>query len=879
MKGFRRLRIWALRPLQLILCMALFCRGEIVAQSSSHLLVRADQLAWRGNWDNAGLLYEQAEQELERSADKKGARRARIGRIRSQMQSGSCGDLLGQINRELTNPGLETDTKLKIRALAYKGDIAHQCDLWAAREAWEQVLDLARRQGSKAWEGRALGELGVLAYVTDGDSTRATLLVGKALFKVAETRDSWGGATYLTHSANSLSLIGRHEIALKFFQKAMTAARTDPKSPFPLAVYIGKARTLLNMGKDAQAQTLVNEALHQAGIMGYRISEAELLTLQAKLAAKRSDRKAAVESLFHAGRIAERGGYGRAQAEAESELAMLLKKGGEFEAAETHLTRGIKTMKRIGDSCNLPERLKELATLKASRGDLIGASAVYDEITDITEGMIASSNTEYAKASLVGALSDVFLNHFTLLADELMDTRKAFQVLERARGRSISDRLQIGAAPDEEALQAKLPIYRELSALNRKLMQSANPAARTELLSQINTSEQRFGPVIAEHNLYRKAITGKHVPLEQIQQALRSDELLLEYIVSEPASYCLAISREAIDLVRLAPRTQIDSIADRYLKEVRSKNAAAKERTELFKMLLGSVGTTQYSRVIIVPDGNLHLLPFDSFINVQAQSLVETHVVTYAPSATSFYLLRTLPTPSEARKPLLAVGGIPSDRKPKTPKQYATRSLFTLEAKKIDYLTQTTAEIRTISQLFPDDAVVLEGKRATEAALKSQPLEEFRILHFALHGFSDTSVPERTALLLAADDESREDGLLQDREIRDLRLSADLVTLSACDTGIGRLQGQEGISSLVRSFLLAGARSVVASLWQADDRSTGVLMKRFYSYLAKGEDKGNALRLAKLDLIRQYKQDALPYFWAGFTLHGDSVSSPRGQAH
>ena len=78
--------------------------------------------------------------------------------------------------------------------------------------------------------------------------------------------------------------------------------------------------------------------------------------------------------------------------------------------------------------------MKELATLKTSRGDLIGASAVYDEITDITEGMIASSNTEYAKASLVGALSDVFLNHFTLLADQLRDTQKAFQVLERARG-------------------------------------------------------------------------------------------------------------------------------------------------------------------------------------------------------------------------------------------------------------------------------------------------------------------------------------------------------------------------------------------------------------------------------------------------------------
>ena len=147
MKGFRG---WALLPfcLRFLLCMALFCQGDIFAQNSSHIVARADQLAWRGNWVNARLLYEQAERELS-DPKTRGARRARIGLIRSQMQSGSCGTLLGQINRELTNPILETETELKIRALAYKGEIAHQCDLWAAREAWEQVLDLARRRETR----------------------------------------------------------------------------------------------------------------------------------------------------------------------------------------------------------------------------------------------------------------------------------------------------------------------------------------------------------------------------------------------------------------------------------------------------------------------------------------------------------------------------------------------------------------------------------------------------------------------------------------------------------------------------------------------------------------------------------------------------------
>ena len=176
--------------------------------------------------------------------------------------------------------------------------------------------------------------------------------MGKALFRVAETRDSWGGAAYLTHSANSLSLIGRHEIALKFSQKAMTAARTDPESPFPLGVYIGKARTLLIWAKTLRPKRWWRERCIRRN-ENYRISEAELLTLQAKLAAKETARQLLRVS-FRRKEMRNEGGYGRALAEAESELAILLKKGGELEAAEAHLTRGIETMKRIGDGCNLP---------------------------------------------------------------------------------------------------------------------------------------------------------------------------------------------------------------------------------------------------------------------------------------------------------------------------------------------------------------------------------------------------------------------------------------------------------------------------------------------------------------------------------------------
>jgi CHAT domain-containing protein len=117
---------------------------------------------------------------------------------------------------------------------------------------------------------------------------------------------------------------------------------------------------------------------------------------------------------------------------------------------------------------------------------------------------------------------------------------------------------------------------------------------------------------------------------------------------------------------------------------------------------------------------------------------------------------------------------------------------------------------------------------------------------------------------------SGEDGLLQVREIRDLSLRADLVILSACESGKGKLLGEEGIASLERAFLLAGARSVIASLWTTDDIYAIALMKRFYQHLMDGEDEGAALRQAKLDLLKDFGEQAPPVYWAGFTLVGDT---------
>ena len=199
-----------------------------------------------------------------------------------------------------------------------------------------------------------------------------------------------------------------------------------------------------------------------------------------------------------------------------------------------------------------------------------------------------------------------------------------------------------------------------------------------------------------------------------------------------------------------------------------------------------------------------------------------------------------------------------------------------ITASEINRLRQQTApdlpgsrqEVMSIAGIIGGTQLLL-GANATEAALKSLPLADFRVIHFAVHGVVNTQFPDRAALVLSRSSESAEDGLLQVREIRDLPLNADLVTLSACDSGNGRLLGEEGIASLERAFLLAGAKSVIASLWTADDTYTIVLMKRLYQHLVDGSDNAAALRQAKLDLLREFGDQAFPVFWAGFTLVGD----------
>jgi CHAT domain-containing protein len=200
-----------------------------------------------------------------------------------------------------------------------------------------------------------------------------------------------------------------------------------------------------------------------------------------------------------------------------------------------------------------------------------------------------------------------------------------------------------------------------------------------------------------------------------------------------------------------------------------------------------------------------------------------------------------------------------------------TRDAYDLDPSQLRLLPSANDEARSVGSILGEPATILIDEAATEAAVKRGPLASYRVVHFAVHGIPSTKFPARAALLLRPSDS--DDGVLQAREILLLRLNAALVTLSACDTGSGSVHGQDGPASLVRPFIASGARSVVANLWAADDTFSLTLMREFYRRVAAGTDVAEALRDAKLQMLKSFGPQAVPKLWSGVLVYGDGRSA------
>jgi tetratricopeptide (TPR) repeat protein len=363
--------------------------------------------------------------------------------------------------------------------------------------------------------------------------------------------------------------------------------------------------------------------------------------------------------------------------------------------------------------------------------------------------------------------------------------------------------------------------------------------------------------------------------VEQARSCLAPDEVALLYVPGSEASYLIVVARDAdprserIAVLELASAGKIAEIVE----QVTRQGALAISRGYLdpadrppamdlralgplaYRMLLEpAAGSIRGKGLVIVPGGALGYLPFELMVE-SGRPLVAGHRIRYAPSMTTLHYTRRW---NEARTPpdraLLAVGD---------PTPQGLRAAF-------EPLPGSRAEVELIRDLLrasPDD--ILLGAAATEEAVKERSvngsLARYRYVHFATHGRMGIADGDQPALVLSGDGRG-EDDLLQLDEVTALRLNADLVVLSACETGRGRLDEAEGVRGLARAFLAAGCRGVLCTLWKIDDRATSSLMADVYAGIEKQQSPAEALREAQLRMIADGKP---PLNWAPFILIGE----------
>ncbi|MEK6406802.1 MAG: CHAT domain-containing tetratricopeptide repeat protein [Acidobacteriota bacterium] len=494
--------------------------------------------------------------------------------------------------------------------------------------------------------------------------------------------------------------------------------------------------------------------------------------------------------------------------------------------------------------------------------------------------------------------SQALYQEFVDLLVELGDFDEAYFWADTAKARALRGATE--ARPMMQPLRnsdqgAQLrEMSQSIARLRTELLLShLGTERRTKLQKEIRDAEyaREEKRVLAEMQNSRDRLNwSKPATVKWLQERMAQDKsVLLEFLLGETRSFAFLITPDGVSCEILPSQKEIEKAVRPYLEKLRTSpnhlqldRELAKTREQaaaLFSVLFGNLARQILpgQKLIVVPDGLLHYLPFETLIH-DGHYLVEDHEISYNPSASmlSLWPASSSQTNDSKKMDLLAFGDPVFDpqsnarnfEKTVSDVDRLTPSMHSAQGYILPPLPRTRDEVQYIANLFPPDRRrEYLGEESTEDALKRESLRDYKRLHFATHSLIDEVSPSRSAVVLTLDDDPQEDGVLEVSEISELDIDCDLVVLSACQTGRGKLFSGEGIVGLSRAFLRAGARSVVVSLWNVSDIATSRLMKDFYQQLVGDVGNAAALREAKLQMIGA-KELKHPYYWASFVIIG-----------
>ena len=452
------------------------------------------------------------------------------------------------------------------------------------------------------------------------------------------------------------------------------------------------------------------------------------------------------------------------------------------------------------------------------------------------ESVRSTISFEAAKIGFAGDKQTVYAALVSAFASR-GDWRDAFLYAERAKARALVDLLaqhrDLGPPPSGDERVRDLLAHAETVDTSLGLATSDESVRGIKIVADAREQLSQVAPETAS------LISVQNVDAGAIATRLGADESLIDYYGQGDDLYAFVLHGSTIAGYRLSAKGLDDDVrAFRDAIDRRDDRARDIGRGLYDRLVRPLLADLPGRELTIAPHGALHYLPFAALSDGNAY-LLDRFSVRLVPSASTLVYLRADEPKKVGR--LLALGN----------PDLGDRALD---------LPNAQAEAKAVAAMFPDSRALLRSDASKSAAMSLA--NGFAMLHFATHGRFDANAPLRSGLYLAKGTEP--DGLLSVGDLYSLRWDVDLVTLSACETGLGKIASGDDVIGLTRGFLYAGARTIVASLWEVDDAATAELMEAFYRNLGNG-DKREALRLAQIETRERYPE---PWYWAAFNVLG-----------
>jgi CHAT domain-containing protein/tetratricopeptide (TPR) repeat protein len=753
--------------------------------------------------------------------------------------------------------------------------------LQRSREVWTRT-DVSNGRGA------TLNNLGLLAWQT-GQARDALTYYDEALRVLRATEHSRGEAFVRNNLALAYVSLGEYGRALRGFRQAIPMFLTAGDRLAAGRAWRARAKVHLLLGDLPNAAQSIDEALPLIKPSGDQRAYAEALNILCEVRLAAGDPGAALDAGIEALDLFRRFGDRRGVGLALQNLASVRVALGKPDEAVRALEEAIQAFQAVGAKENQAAALHMLAMARRGAGEFEAAREALEPAMAIVESLRVEAPGERLRASFLATRLDYYHAYIDLLLQNKQSRSDpalraaAFEASERARARGMVDLLRQRrweifphAAPDLAAQGRR--VQQQLSYLlerTGRLPESEQAASKQEidgLVERLQLIDDRLRAADPRSALL---FAPPKPELSAVQRALEDGSLLLEFSLGEPRSYVFAVTADGLEVHELPGRRDIERLA-RTISEVLHRGQNPRTLlARLGRMLLEPVsGQLQERRLLLAVDGALHYIPFAALPEpATGEALVERHEIVYVPSAT---VLLALGAELAGRTPAPRTLAIVAD-----PIYDALDSRVPANggaaARPGDYgrLVFSRRGAQAISALLPEsERLLLMDFQANKQRFLKTPLDQYRMLHFAMHSSIDERHPELSGLVfgLVSLDGSPRDGFLRLIDIYNLRLRADFVVLSACRSSLGREVRGEGLIALTRGFLYAGAAGVIASLWPVDDEASSELMRRFYEGILRPKPLSPAAALRQAQLaMRRERRWSEPYYWAAHAFQGLEV--------